>query len=102
MLHGVLYLISEEDYQRILSTEGGWGFDDLDHGYKAIDVECITYDNQKIIAKALSSKPASVKAGCQPSLRYLNLLRVGAKENDISPDYQDYLNTLKHFEITTT
>jgi hypothetical protein len=101
-LNGVLYLISKEDYQRILSTEGGWGYDDLEHGYKAIDVECITYDNQKIIAKALGSKPSSIRAGCQPSLRYLNLLRIGAKENNLTQDYQDYLNSLSHFEITTT
>ncbi|RIA80874.1 hypothetical protein C1645_744940 [Glomus cerebriforme] len=102
ILNGVLYLISKEDYQRILMTEGGWGYDDLEYGYKAIDVECITYDNQKIVAKTLSSAPASIESGCQPSLRYLNLLRVGAKENNLSPAYQDYLISLKHFEITTT
>ncbi|CAI2170159.1 190_t:CDS:2, partial [Funneliformis geosporum] len=102
ILNGILYLISKQEYQHILNTEGGWGYGDLGHGYKAIDVECITYDNQKLIAKTLSSQSASVEAGCQPSLRYLNLLRVGAKEHNLSPDYQDYLNSLKHFEISTT
>ncbi|KAI6283983.1 hypothetical protein MCOR28_005443 [Pyricularia oryzae] len=38
----------------------------------------------------------------QPSLRYLNLLREGAREHDLPADYQAWLAELHHYEITTT
>ncbi|TLD28780.1 hypothetical protein PspLS_04281 [Pyricularia sp. CBS 133598] len=38
----------------------------------------------------------------QPSLRYLNLLREGAREHDLPADYQAWLAELHHYAITTT
>ncbi|TLS24838.1 hypothetical protein PpBr36_09095 [Pyricularia pennisetigena] len=38
----------------------------------------------------------------QPSLRYLNLLREGAREHDLPADYQAWLVELHHYAITTT
>ncbi|KAL1839277.1 hypothetical protein VTJ49DRAFT_1677 [Mycothermus thermophilus] len=37
----------------------------------------------------------------QPSLRYLNLLRAGAREHDLPPDYQAYLGQLRPYRATT-
>ncbi|KAI6351242.1 hypothetical protein MCOR25_010064 [Pyricularia grisea] len=38
----------------------------------------------------------------QPSLRYLNLLREGAREHDLPADYQAWLAELHHYAVTTT
>lgn len=38
----------------------------------------------------------------QPSLRYLTLLRTGAVEHDLPQYYRDHLNSLQHYEITST
>jgi hypothetical protein len=37
----------------------------------------------------------------QPSLRYLNLLRVGAKEHDLPKVYRDYLDDMEPYTMTT-
>ena len=37
----------------------------------------------------------------QPSLRYLNLLRVGAKEHDLPKVYRDYLDNMQPYTMTT-
>jgi len=68
-LHGVAYLITKDQFKRILMTEGGWGYDDFPAGYSVLDVECKTYDAEKIVAKTLIARPASVKIGCQASER---------------------------------
>ncbi|KAL2124878.1 hypothetical protein VTJ04DRAFT_1243 [Mycothermus thermophilus] len=37
----------------------------------------------------------------QPSLRYLNLLRTGAREHDLPADYRAYLDALRPYRATT-
>ena len=37
----------------------------------------------------------------QPSLRYLTLIRDGAVEHGLTPEYRRWLGTLQHYEATT-
>ncbi|CAG8450724.1 9873_t:CDS:2 [Ambispora gerdemannii] len=103
MLQGVLYKITKKQYQRIVINEGGWGWDDVLVGYKDIDVECMTYDREKIIAKTLIVKPECVSNDLQISERYHNILKEGAREHNMDVNYQTYLATkIMPYKITTT
>ncbi|KAL0476425.1 Ggct [Acrasis kona] len=97
-LHGVVYRITTEDYIRIRKTEGGGGNDNA--GYDDIDVLVKTYDGKNIWARTLIGHQDWVSNNnALPSLRYLELLRQGAKEHGISEQYQKYLLSLEHYDF---
>ncbi|CAG8668696.1 8686_t:CDS:2 [Ambispora leptoticha] len=103
VLQGILYKITKEQYQKILMTEGVWGWDDIPTGYKELEVECVTYDGEKIVAKTLISKPGSISRDLQASERYLNILKEGAREHNMNYNYQTYLaRKIAPYKITTT
>jgi len=95
-LHGVLHKITKEDYETIRRTEGGGGYDEF--GYHDKPVECITYDGKRINALTLEVKRTACYPNCQASLRYLKILRNGAREHNLAPHYQKYLESLEPYK----
>ncbi|KAL0484498.1 gamma-glutamyl cyclotransferase domain-containing protein [Acrasis kona] len=94
-LHGVLYEVTADDYAHIRRTEGG-GYKDT--GYQDTDVECITYEGKKIHAKTLIRPSNHYQVeNLLPSMRYITIIRDGAKEHGLSSEYLEYLNSLKHY-----
>lgn len=53
-------------------------------------------------ARFLRTRPRPDPDYAQPSPRYLNLLREGARENDLPTDYQEWLGALQGYVLTTT
>jgi hypothetical protein len=82
-LIGVAYYITVEDLARVYATEGGGS------SYDLVDVECWSIPKQgdldekptKVISKVLivKKKTRIRSVPGQPSLRYLNILRKGAR-----------------------
>jgi len=68
-LQGVVYLITKTCLDRIIRTEGGWGYDNIPLGYDVIEVECKTNEDETLVAKTLIARPASIRPGCQASPR---------------------------------
>ncbi|KAF8451532.1 hypothetical protein BGX38DRAFT_1080161, partial [Terfezia claveryi] len=106
-LIGVVYEVTEEDYAKIIKTEGGGA------GYKDIEVDC--YVLPKVDGQGISGPVTTIKAHTlcappnktnptsisQPSPRYLGLLVTGAKENSLPQAYINYLFSLHGYCRTT-
>lgn len=106
-LIGVVYEVTEEDYARIIRTEGGGA------GYKDVEVDC--YVLPKVDEHGISGPATTIKAHTlrappnktnpnsisQPSPRYLGLLVTGAKENSLPQAYINYLSSLHGYRRTT-
>lgn len=92
-VHGVLYRVKAADYAKILQAEGVHSC--CPH-YSTVEVIVHTYDGRQIWAHVLVTLNAH--HGSLPSLRYLQLLREGARANNIDKDYQDYLQNLPAFQ----
>lgn len=88
-VHGVLYRLKAADYAKVLKAEG---VHTCCPHYSTVEVIVHTYDGRQIWAHVLVT--LSPQQGAVPSLRYLQLLRDGAKENNLDKDYQDYLQNL--------
>lgn len=123
-LVGVVYEVTAADYAHIIATEGGGA------SYKDILVDCYPLPTQApwdpvpeypdtkpfkahtLFAPALPPGEDPPKDGgrfqrpktdyAQPSARYLKLITDGAKECELPYEYQDYLQNLRPFTITTT
>lgn len=97
VVHGVAHLIKRDDYEvKIRGTEGGNGHEG--HGYASIDVMCEDYNGQTFTAKALSTYENRSRKGHLPSLRYLQILRRGAREHKLDEQWIQYLDSLQHYE----
>ena len=116
-LVGVVYEVTLEDYAHITATEGGGA------SYQDVLVDCFTLPtNPKILVPLTPSgtsfkahtlfAPASLasKGGrlarpdpsyAQPSPRYLKLLTDGASELSLPYEYQNYLHSIRAYEMTT-
>ncbi|KAG0639159.1 hypothetical protein HOY80DRAFT_109729 [Tuber brumale] len=106
-LVGVVYEIARADYARLLASEGAGA------GYQEFTVACYplaptttSAGNEIITARTLlcpeedTSAGKPVRAGGQPSDRYLQLLRAGARERGLPPSYVEYLDGLRAYRIT--
>ena len=105
-LIGVIYEVTEEDYAKIIKSEGGGA------GYKDVEVDC--YVLPKVDEQGISNPVTTIKAHTlrappsktdptstsQPSPRYLGLLVTGAKENSLPQAYIDYLTSLHGYSRT--
>lgn len=111
-LIGVVYKLREEDYSRLFASEGAGT------GYQEFTVTCYpltptttsttTTDNTEIIATTLLCREDAsagtsnlTRPGCQPSNRYLQLLREGARERDLPTSYVQYLDGLRGYKVTS-
>ncbi|KIV95380.1 hypothetical protein PV10_03044 [Exophiala mesophila] len=110
-LVGVVYEVTMEDYAHIIATEGGGA------GYKDVMVDCYALngtinqvvplhpEGQSFKAHTLfdpQGPKARTHAYAQPSARYLKLITDGAAEHALPQEYQDFLNQIRSYRITTT
>lgn len=107
-LVGVVYKLREEDYSRLFASEGAGT------GYQEFTVTCYpltpstTAESNEIIATTLlcreDASPGTTnltRPGCQPSNRYLQLLREGARERGLPTSYVRYLDGLRGYKVTS-
>ncbi|KAJ3044720.1 hypothetical protein HDV00_001124 [Rhizophlyctis rosea] len=102
VMHGVAFKITKRAYEHIRKTEGGGGHDNM--GYLSITVDCQPYPSAAYpepILKAQTLLYCDATPNLHPSLRYLNLLRDGAREHGLNPDYIAYLDAYPHYQSTT-
>ncbi|KAL2263155.1 hypothetical protein VTK26DRAFT_7979 [Humicola hyalothermophila] len=148
-LYGVVYEVTEEDYAKIVATEGGGAsyhdilvpcfvlptpsFDTPEKEKPSVPVPPTPFlahtlyaprlwqtpdddDGQSTSSSSSSSSSSSPSISlfrprgprhradpnyAQPSERYLNLLRTGAREHGLPAPYQEYLASLRPYTITT-
>lgn len=91
-LQGVAYLVTAKDYEHIIATEGG------DSSYAQILVHAIDpATGQGMSVWTLQAKHP--RKGCQPSLRYISIIRQGAKQHDFPVEYIQYLESVEPFVL---
>ena len=104
--HGALVKLTAENYVKVMASEGVKGDNDPNQGYEEIIVDAYpysTYDDDDIKkqhrprdpvkAVALRArKHVRLKTDPSPSLRYMTILRLGAKELNLLPSYQQFLD----------
>ncbi|CAF0885178.1 unnamed protein product [Didymodactylos carnosus] len=98
-IHGVLHKMTEKDFKHLMATERGSGVDA--NGYIPHKVNVYAYDGRIIEAYALVVRqisPGIVNHHTLPSVRYIGLLRNGAKHYKIHPLYIEYLQSLPSHE----
>lgn len=98
---GVCYLLTEDQWQAVVISEGGWGYKDLEMGYDTIEIECILPNDERVVANTLMGKPGSVGPYLQPSERYVKICREGAKMSGLPSEYQAFWAKLEHFQVKT-
>jgi gamma-glutamylcyclotransferase len=86
---GVLHRITRRDLLRLDSTEGVPG-----RGYRHIAVEAEDADGRRLSAVAYMA-PGKATDG-RPSLRYITLLRDGARAQGLPEHYIRYLESVEH------
>lgn len=92
--HGALVRLSPENYEKVMQSEGV-GANVTNPGYEEVVVTAIPYNNRKkpVQAIALRSRPhVRLRRDPCPSERYMNILKEGAAELQLKPDYQRYLS----------
>ncbi|KAJ2159313.1 hypothetical protein GGF46_003105 [Coemansia sp. RSA 552] len=98
VLHCVAFLITHEELEHIIRTEGGGG--NADMGYQQLKVRCVAYDGTSLLGVTLIDiEPSTVNL--HPSLRYMGLLIEGAIEHGIAPDYVKMLQSVKPYVAKT-
>jgi hypothetical protein len=84
-VHGVALEMSDEELARLTRSEGGMRF------YRSVMVDIETYEGQRLTAVAFVAREELVRDEVPPSIRYLRLLREGARHHDLAPDYCAFL-----------
>ncbi|KAF8579140.1 hypothetical protein K439DRAFT_415936 [Ramaria rubella] len=107
-LIGVAYLVTPQDYAKILASEGGGA------SYEEVTVECYRLPEndfedaegekselgQEIVAYTLLAPARKLRSTpLQPSKRYIDIIRLGARENKLPAKYIAYLDTIKFYEL---
>jgi len=99
-VHGVAHRMTPTEWAYYKESEGNAG--QSDHGYGVINVTLRAYDGREIHGYTLMTQPKTVlllKGRTPlPSRRYLNLLRTGAEEHGLAPEYQKFLQNMTHYE----
>jgi hypothetical protein len=92
--HGALILLSADDYEKIMHSEGVSGDHHPVRSYEEVVVRAVPYDSTKspVQAVALRAYPhARLSRDAAPSARYMKILRDGAAELGLSKCYQVFL-----------
>ncbi|ORX67860.1 hypothetical protein DL89DRAFT_269041 [Linderina pennispora] len=97
-LHCVAHLITPEEMQRIIETEGGNGNPDV--GYQTVEIRCQTYDGDLITGVTLID-PRLKEQCLHPSERYHRILLDGAVENGLQPEYIERLKQVVPYRPQT-
>jgi len=119
---GVVYEVTASDYARIIATEGGGAsYHDVLIGCHALSTdqtepvpwvpENSAFKAHTLFAPGSEDGDDPPKNGgrirrpdpsyAQPSARYLKLITDGAKERKLPNEYQDYLDNLQPYTMTT-
>jgi cation transport regulator ChaC len=88
---GVLYRITRRDLLRLNSTEGIPG-----RGYRPVALGALDNDGNRLTAVAYMA--AGKEADGNPSLRYITLLRDGARFHGLPASWIEYLDSVLHIE----
>ena len=88
---GVLYRITRRDLLRVDSTEGVPG-----RGYRHFDIEAEDRNGQVIRAVTYMAQGKEVDG--RPSLRYITLIREGARAHRLPKSYIRFLEAVDHAE----
>lgn len=92
-VHGVVYLLSHQDYLRLIVSEGA-GI-----AYRETEVDAYQIcGGGKIVAQTLMAR-YPFRPNAAPSARYLGLLVQGAVEHELPMPYQNYLKSLPTFSL---
>ncbi|KAL4423211.1 hypothetical protein ABPG77_000003 [Micractinium sp. CCAP 211/92] len=105
-VHGVLHRITPSQWAYVLETEGASKEDSEDGGYAVVTTTAVTYDGKQVEGVKTLTVPARIKQRLQgqeplPSLRYLTLIREGAADYGLDPQYQAWLQGLRHYQAET-
>ena len=99
-VHGVAHLMTPTQWEYYKETEGASV--QSDEGYGVLEVDLDAYDGRKLKAYTLMTQPKSLQSlrgfYALPSKRYIELLRTGAAEHNLDPEYQKYLNEMVYYE----
>jgi len=87
--HGVMYTITSDEWEYLLSTEGS---------YDVVDVTCVAYDGREITGRTLTHVELSNFGTQLPSKRYLQLLRDGAQHWNLNEEWRAHLDGLEAYE----
>ena len=98
---GIAYLLTREEYERLLLSEGG-----RDGGYVEIDVSVrplfdLSGEKSNILCKSLKTRVPRENANPMPSARYICLIRNGAAEHKFPTAYQKYLEGIPVYTISS-
>jgi len=98
---GIAYLLTRDEYERLLLSEGG-----RDGGYMEIDVSVapiadLTNEKKRINCKSLSTRVPRENPHPLPSARYIQLIRGGAAEHQFPKTYQKYLDEVSIYTISS-
>ncbi|EHY54824.1 Gamma-glutamyl cyclotransferase gliK [Exophiala dermatitidis] len=95
-VHGVAYLLTRDDYRRLVLSEGsGVGYDEIQ--VEAFPIANTDYTPGKgIMVHTLKAK-YPFRPNRAPSVRYMSLLIEGATENGLPESYIQYLKSLPTF-----
>lgn len=91
--HGALIKLTAENYKKVMASEGV-SDDNVNPGYEEIIVDAYPYGraNGPVKAVALRARPhARLNFDPSPSARYMGILRDGARELNLKPCYQEFL-----------
>jgi hypothetical protein len=91
--HGCLVKLSAENYKKVMASEGV-SDEQPNPGYEEIVVDAYPYNRfgKPVKAVALRARPhARLNFDPSPSVRYMNILKEGAKELNLKPCYQEFL-----------
>jgi gamma-glutamylcyclotransferase len=86
---GVLYRITRRDLMRLDSTEGVPG-----RGYRHVEIDA--EDGNGRMIQAVTYLAQGTKVDGKPSLRYITLLRDGARAHGLPEDYLRLLESVEH------
>jgi hypothetical protein len=92
--HGALVKLSAENYKKVMESEGV-GDEQPNPGYEEIVVDAYPYNHfdKPVKAVALRARPhVRLNFDPSPSVRYMNILKEGAKELNLKPCYQEFLS----------
>jgi cation transport regulator ChaC len=88
---GVLYRITRREMLRLNLSEGVPG-----RFYRPTSVDAVDVDGQVVVAMAYVA--AGNATDGQPSLRYISLLRDGARAHGLPETWVSFLDSVKHAE----
>ena len=88
---GVLYRITRRDLLRLDSTEGVPG-----SGYRHVEIEA--EDCNRRVVQAVTYMAEGKEVDGKPSLRYITLIREGARAHGLPKSYIHFLEAVEHSE----